>query len=273
VPATVELGAPLALSGTVSPANTAVRAGISSSSSAAPADWMNAVVSDATWSATLTPATAGTFYLWAEQQTNPAVSAVSGAVLVVAASLTVSAPTTGTAGSAIAISGTVSPAADAVNVQLAVQNSSVPTSGWTAASNAAGSFTGSLTATASGTYYAWAQDPTTGLSAVSSAITVAAAPALTYGINNPGGSYVHGVSTIPLNGAVNPPQNIATQVALSTSNTAVPTSGWQSASIIYANALWAVYFTTPAAAGNYYVWVETATGTSATVSNFTIPVT
>jgi hypothetical protein len=271
-PATVELGAPLALSGTVSPANAAVQVGITSSSSAAPPSWVSAVVSDGAWSATLTPATAGTFYFWAEQQANPTVSAVSGAILVVAAAIAVSAPATGTVDIAMAISGTVSPAVDAVNVQLAVQNSAVPTSGWTTAANNAGSFTASLTAAAGGTYYAWAQDPATGLSAVSSSIVVAAAPALTYGINNPGGSYVHGVSTIPLNGAVNPPQNIATQVALSTSNTTVPTSGWESALILYSNSLWGIYYTTPASAGNYYVWVETAAGTNATVSPFTIPV-
>ncbi len=132
---------------------------------------------------------------------------------------------------------------------------------------AAGSFTAALTPAAAGTYYAWAQDSTTGLSAVSSAIAVSAAPALTYGINNPGGSYVHGVSTIPLNGAVTPAQNIATQVALSTSNTVVPSSGWEAATLIQSNSLWAVYYTTPTTAGTYYVWVETATGGSPTAQH------
>ena len=136
-----------------------------------------------------------------------------------------------------------------------------------------GSFTSSLTPAAGGTYYVWAQDAATGLSTVSAAIAVAAAPAVTYGFNNPGGTYVHGVSTIPLNGAITPAQNIATQVALSTSNTEVPTTGWQAASVIYSNSLWAIYYTVPATAGSYYVWVETASGESPIVSSFTLPVT
>jgi hypothetical protein len=174
---------------------------------------------------------------------------------------------------ALTVSGTVSPTADAVNVQLATQNSAAPTSGWTAAANSGGSFSAVLTPAVSGTYYAWAQDAMTGVTAVSAAITVAAVPALTYGFNNPGGSYVHGVSTIPLNGAISPAQNVATQVALSTSNTVVPAAGWEAATIIYSNSLWAVYYATPASAGNYYVWVQTATGTDSAVSSFTVPVT
>jgi len=273
VPATVALGAPVALSGTVSPANEAVQVGFSSSGSAAPASWVNAVVSGGAWTATLTPEAAGTFYVWAEQQTNPTVFAVSGAVSAIAASITVSAPATGTAGSAIAISGAVSPAADGVNVQLANQNSSAPTSGWTTATNSAGSFTASLTPAVSGTYYAWAQDPSSGLTAASSAIVVTAAAALTYGINNPGGTYVHGVTAIGLNGSISPPQNVATQVALSTSNTVVPTADWQASNVIYDNALWANYYTAPATPGAYYIWVQTASGTNSTVSTFTITVT
>jgi hypothetical protein len=273
VPATVELNAPLALSGLVSPASEAVQVGLSSSSFAAPATWVNAVVSDGAWSATLTPAAAGTVYIWAQQQTMPTVYAVSGAISVVAAAITVSAPSSGIAGSAIAITGTVSPAADAVNVQLAVQNSSAPTSGWTAATNVSGNFGASLTPAVAGTYYAWAQDPSTGLSAVSSAILVASGTTLTYGFNNPGGSYVHAVSTIGINGGISPPQNIATQIALSTSNSVVPTSGWQASSIIYNNSIWANYYPTPATPGAYYVWVQTASGTSTAVSTFTITVT
>jgi hypothetical protein len=272
VPGTAPLAEPLALGGTVSPANAAVQVGFSTSATSAPASWVNAVVSGGTWTATLTPGTAGTFYVWAEQQSAPAVQAISGAVSVVASAITVTAPSTGAAGSALTVNGTVSPAADAVNVQLAMQNSTVPTSGWTSATNSAGSFTAALTPGASGTYYAWAQDAVTGLSAVSSAITVSAAPALTYGFTNPGGSYVHGVSSIVLNGSITPPQNVPTQIALSTSNSVVPTSGWQGADVIYNNSLWAIYYNTPATAGNYYVWAETTSGGSVAVSSFTIPV-
>ena len=191
----------------------------------------------------------------------------------VAASLTVSAPSTGTAGAALSVTGSVSPATDTVSVQLATQNTAAPTSGWAAAANASGSFSAALTPAIAGTYYVWAQDAATGLSAVSSAITVAAGASVDYGINNPGGTYVHGVSTIGLNGSVTPAQSVATQVALSTSNTVVPTTGWEAAVIINSNSLWAVYYSTPTTAGNYYVWVETATGGSPTVGTFTITVT
>ncbi len=147
-----------------------------------------------------------------------------------------------------------------MNIQLSASNSTAPASGWTAAANSGGSISGSLTPPAPGTYYVWAQDPASGLTAVSSAITVSAAAAVTYGINNPGGTYVHGSGTIGLNGSVSPAQAVNTQVALSTSNSVVPTSGWQAASIIDSNTLWAIYYTTPATAGSYYVWVQTTAG-------------
>jgi len=269
----VLLGSTIAVNGTVSPGNNAVQIGLTTSAAVAPAVWVNAVVSDGTWTGALTPSATGTVYIWAQQGSDTAVSAVSSAISVVTASLSITAPASGTAGSALTVSGAVSPTADSVNVQLSAQNNTLPTSGWTAATNSSGSLSAALTPAASGTYYVWAQDPVTGTTAVSSAITVAAAPALTYGFNNPGGSYVHGVSTIPLNGAVTPAQSIATQVALSTSNTVVPTAGWEAASIIYSNSLWAIYFTTPASAGNYYVWVQTVAGAYTAVSSFSVPVT
>jgi hypothetical protein len=273
LPATIGLGSGLALAGSVAPGNVAVQVGLSTSSSVAPSGWVNAVVSNGAWTAALTPAAAGTYYVWAEQTETPAVVAISSAVAVVAASIAVSAPSAGTAGTALSVSGTVSPAGDAVNVQLATQNLTVPTTGWSQATNVAGVFSASLTPAQGGTYYAWAQDAASGVSGVSAAIAVSAAPAVTYGINNPGGTYVHGSGTIGLNGAVSPAQAIGTQVALSTSNSVVPTSGWQTASLVYGNALWAVYCATPATPGSYYVWVETIAGASAVVSSFTITVT
>lgn len=273
VPAVSALSQALALSGTVSPGNAAVQVGFSASATAVPSAWVNASVSNGNWTASLTPNVAGLFYVWAVQTGSTSVVAVSSAIDIVAASLTVSVPATGTANVALSVTGAVSPAADAVNVQLTTQNSTVPVSGWIAATNTAGNFAASLSPVAAGTYYVWAQDASTGISTVSPAIVVAAAPALVYGFNNPGGSYVHGVSTIPLNGSITPAQNVPTQVALSTSNTSVPVSGWQAASVIYNNALWAVFYTTPAVAGNYYVWVESTAGGNAAVSSFTVSVT
>lgn len=267
------LGASIAVTGAVSPGGYDVQIGLSTSATVAPAAWVNAVVNTASWSGSLTPASAGVVYVWAQQTANVAVNAVSAAISVVVASLSITAPSTGTAGTALTVNGTVSPAADGVNVQLSTQNGTAPAGGWSAATNSGGSFSAVLTPAASGTYYAWAQDPTTGYTAVSSTISVAAAPTLTYGFNNPGGSYVHGTSTIGLNGSVSPAQAVATQVALSTSSTVVPSTGWQAALIINSNSLWAVYYNTPATAGDYYVWVQTVAGTNTAVSSFTVPVT
>jgi hypothetical protein len=273
LPATSAMGVAIAVNGAVTPGGYAVQIGLSVSALTAPAAWVNAVVNTTSWSGSLTPASAGTVYVWAQQAENTAVSAVSAAISVVAASLSITAPSNGSAGAALTVSGTVSPAADSVNVQLATQNSTAPVDGWTAAVNSSGSFSAALTPAASGTYYAWAQDPATGDIAVSSVISVAAVPTLTYGINNPGGSYVHGTSTIGLNGSVSPAQAVATQVTLSASSTVVPSTGWQTALIINSNTLWAIYYNTPATAGNYYVWVQTAAGTNTVVSSFTVPVT
>jgi len=275
LPGTVTLGSAIAVSGAVSPGSTAVQIGLSASATVAPVIWVNAVTSAGAWTGSLTPAAAGTVYIWAEQVGSTAVNVVSAAVSVVLASLSVTAPSSGVAGTALTVSGTVSPMADNVNVQLSMQNTLVPTSGWIVATNSGGSYTAALTPAAEGVYYAWAQDSGTGATTVSSAITVAAAPALVYGFNNPGGSYVHGdtADTIPLNGSVTPAQNVPTQVALSTSNTVVPSTGWEAALVFDSNALWAVFQTIPAVAGNYYVWVQSTAGTNSAVSSFTLTVT
>ncbi len=274
-PASLTLGASLSLSGTVSPASSAVRVGYSSSNTTAPSTWVTATVAGGAWTGVLTPSAAGTIYVWAEQSSATAVQAISSAISVVAASLTITAPSSGTAGTAVTVTGTVNPDADSVNVQLATQNTTTPTSGWTAAVNSGGSYALSLTPPSAGTYYAWAQDPAAGLTAVSSAITVAAQPALTLGINPPttSGPYVHNVGSIGLNGAITPTQPAAVQVVLTTSNTVVPTSGWQATIDIYGNELWAIYYPTPATAGVYYVWVQTTTGGSTAVSDYSITVT
>jgi hypothetical protein len=273
LPASVTAGASLAVSGAVSPGNAAVNVGMSSSATVAPTVWVNATVTSGAWSATLTPPATGTIYIWAEQASDPSVQAVSPAINVVSASLTVTAPATGTAGTALAVTGSVSPAADSVNVQLSTQNTTAPTSGWTSAVNTSGSYTASLTPAAAGTYYAWAQDSSSGLTAVSAAITVAAGAALTYSFYNPGGPFAHDGAAFVVEGSISPAQDVATQVALSTSNTVAPTTGWGAANVFNGNQTWAIYATPPATPGNYYVWVETAAGASRTVSDFTITIT
>jgi hypothetical protein len=271
------LNAVLAISGTVSPGNGAVQVGMSSSNTIAPNAWNAATVSGNSWTASVTPVAVGTFYVWAQQTSATTIEVISSAISAVAASLTISAPTTGRAATALNISGAVNPTADAVSVQLATQNTTAPTSGWIVATNTSGSFAATLTPVVAGTVYAWAQDPAIGLSAVSPPIVVDAQTVqtggLTYGFNNPGGSYVHAAGTIGLNGSVTPAQAVPTQVILSTSNTVAPATGWQTAIVFNNNALWAIYYPTPASPGNYYIWVETTTGGGTAVSNFTVTVT
>ncbi len=81
-PSTGTSGTALALAGTVSPAGTAVRVGLSSSATTAPSTWTNATVSGGGWTASLTPSSSGTYYIWAEQTSTPSVQAVSPAVVV-----------------------------------------------------------------------------------------------------------------------------------------------------------------------------------------------
>jgi phage baseplate assembly protein W len=271
LPATVYQGVATSFSGNVTPSGNAVDVGLSASSTTPPTAWAAASVQGGAWTVIITPPNSGTYYVWARIAGAPTVVAVSPALNVGLTGLTLLVPSTGLAGAALAISGGVVPATDAVSIVLATQNLTAPTTGWTPAAVSGGTFTASITPTQAGTYYAWAQDTVTGLYAVSGAITVTAAAGVTYGINNPGGTYTAGSGIIGLNGSVTPAQVIGTQVALSTSNSVVPTS-WQPARVIYGNAGWAIYYPTPSAPGDYYVWVQTTSGTDTIVSTFTVTV-
>ncbi len=273
VPATVSVNTTLHVIGSVLPPGAAVRSGLSLSATTPPTQWSAATVSDDTWSSNLTFPTAGYWYVWAEQTTTSSVQAVSSVINAISGSLTILAPATGIIGSALTITGVVVPAGDAVSIALSSTNSTAPTTGWVATTNNGGNFSGSLTPLASGVYYAWARDEVLGLTNSAGVITVSAAPALIYGINNPGGTYMHGSGSITLTGSVSPAQNISTQVALSTSNTVAPNTGWADAVIQNYNQNWGLYYTTPSTSGNYYVWVQTATGANTIVSDFTISVT
>lgn len=276
VPNSIFAGTSITATGSVVPAGAAVQIGFSTSATIPPASFSSAAVNGGNWSGSITAPVAGTAYLWARQSANTSVQAVSSSIIVAAPSLTVSAPGSGIVGNPIAVTGTLTPAGGTVNVQLATQNSTVPSGNWTAATVFGSSFSASLTPAAAGTYYVWAQDQSNGLNSVSSAIavSVAAQPSVSYTVNQPGTtSYAAGSGTIALNSGISPAQNIETQVALSASNAVAPTTGWQAASIIDNNALWAVYVAAPATAGSYYVWVETASGGSAAVSSFSLALT
>lgn len=176
-------------------------------------------------------------------------------------------------GGAIAASGSVTPAGAAVQVGLSSSATTAPAS-FVAAIVSGNNWSAALTAGSSaGTFYVWAEQmDDASVQAVSGAIMVTAS--VSYTVNQPSTTSVAaGSGTLAVNGGISPSQNIATQVAFSTSNTTPPTSGWQAASVIDNNTLWAAYATIPATAGSYYVWVETASGMAAAVSTFTIAVT
>ena len=86
--------------------------------------------------------------------------------------ITITAPGAASVGAPFAVTGTVSPADDTVQVQLDTQNATLPNGPWDAATTAAGTFAGVVEIVAPGTWYVWGYDPITGASAVSSAVTV-----------------------------------------------------------------------------------------------------
>ena len=87
--------------------------------------------------------------------------------------VTVSGPATALVGIAFAVNGTLNPAGDGVQLQLDMQNITLPSGVWVAAATAAGTFASAMEIVAPGLWYVWAYDPITGASAVSSAISVA----------------------------------------------------------------------------------------------------
>lgn len=219
---------------------------------------------------------AGTYTLRVRDHGNQSVFGVSAPFTVTAASVViVSVPTVATTGGTISVSGTTTPAGAAIRVGLSTSVSTAPTS-FVAANVNGTSWTVGLTAGAvSGTYYVWAQQSNAqSVQVISTGIVITAAtPTISYTINRPSTLTVAPGGTLAINGGINPPQTTATQVAFSTNGSSPPSGGWQAASIIDNNALWASYAAIPSIAGNYYIWVETVTGNAASVSSFTITVT
>lgn len=220
---------------------------------------------------------AGTYSLLVRDHAKFGVFGTSPPFTVAAASVGItSVPGAIAAGGALAVGGTVSPGGSAVQIGLSTSTTSPPAS-FVNASVSGSNWSVTLTAgSTAGTVYVWAQlVGNTGVEAISAAVTVSvSAASIAYTINQPSATSVPaGSGTLPLNGGVSPPQTTATQATFSTSNTVVPNSGWQAASIIQNNSVWAMYATIPATAGAYYIWVETAAGGAATVSAFTITVT
>ena len=83
-PTTGTAGTVMPLIGTVSPTGTAIRVGLSASTTVAPTSWTNAIVSGTGWTAGITPSAAGIYYLWAQQTNTTSVQAISAALTVAA---------------------------------------------------------------------------------------------------------------------------------------------------------------------------------------------
>jgi hypothetical protein len=172
-------GSSISIVGSVGPANTPVQVAIGTSATVAPTSgWVSATVSGTNFAASITEATAGTYYIWAQQTGNTAIQAVSSAVTVASQTLTLNSPgSSGTAGTAIPLSGTVSPSGTGVQVQLGTSATVAPTGSWTAAAISGTSWTASLTPSSAGTYYVWAEvTSNTAVQQISSAITVVSGP-------------------------------------------------------------------------------------------------
>jgi hypothetical protein len=86
--------------------------------------------------------------------------------------VTVAVNNAGTVGVALAVTGTVSPAGDTVQVQLSTSAATLPAGVWTSAATANGTFATNLVPVAAATWYVWAYDPVTGAQAVSEAVLV-----------------------------------------------------------------------------------------------------
>ena len=188
--------------------------------------------------------------------------------------LTLSCGNSGNVGVAIEVTGTVNPPGDTVVFALGTSATVPPGDGFVEATNTAGMLSGNVTPGFTSTFYMWAIDQATGRTAVSPAITVGPG-AVSLTVNAPGSAeFEHGASgTIDLSGALSPPQPAALQAALSTSNTAPPTSGWTAASLSAGQDVWTAYVPVPALAGSYYIWVERTDGAFAVVADFAITVT
>ena len=115
---------------------------------------------------------AGSYTVQVRPLDAPSVVAVSNTFTVLGNSLSVSAPTRGASGSALAVTGSVWPASDGVQIALGTSATVAPTSGYVAAANTDGAITGSLTPASAGTYYVWANDTETALTAVSGPVAV-----------------------------------------------------------------------------------------------------
>jgi hypothetical protein len=209
-------------------------------------------------------------------------------------------PTTGTVGTVLAITGTVTPNGSPVQVGLSNSATVAPTS-WTAATVNGGTWSAIITPSATGTYYIWAeQTNSTGVLAVSAAVTVSAGTGARTITNTYGSTYAWGINpsyapaetyssatngaaaggtpttSIPLQFTLSPADATSTDTAhifwTTTAPTTIPASGESgvtyggsdnAASLINGGAAIAAYACAPNVAGTYYlsVWLKSSSGT------------
>lgn len=178
IPSTAVAGAPLTLTGSVFPAGDAVTVGFSTNATTPPATFTQASVTGGNWTATVTPSSAGTIYVWAQQSANPTVQAVSGAIIVgsnASVAYTVNPPSSlayKIGSGTIGINGSVSPA-QMIGTQatLSTSGTTPPTSGWVTATIINNNTLWAVYLpgpTIAGTYYVWVETSTGQAAAVSS---------------------------------------------------------------------------------------------------------
>jgi hypothetical protein len=248
--------------GAVEPSGTAVIVGTSISNSAPPFSWQNATVNGTTWSASLTwPGYTQTFYVWAAQQEDTGVYAVSSAFTDVAVSAAIEITQANNealvSGSAtVTIIGTVVDSGSYISVGLSSSSTQPPTS-YVSASVSGDQFTGQVTVSAAGIYYAWAKEtaPRTASTVYSRTVEVLG-PVSGLSITSFPTSQLAG-TTLAIQGTVTD-TNPTVQIGLSTSNTTPPTN-FQNATVV--GGVWSIqtYESVFLLPGTYYIWAQETT--------------
>lgn len=280
-PATATLSTAFAISGSVTP-SAPVQVALGASSTVPPTTGFTAAtVSGTGWTASLSEATAGTYYVWAQLTGNTAVTAVSGALVVggsapPAETIAVDTITAPAASTAFTVSGTYTN-----GPPTALDYSSNGGSTWTAATAtiSGGTYSFSAAGLAAGTYTIEVRDHNnTSVVGTSNSFTIAAASSGPATIASQSGtaSFSQGASPYPssiAHGTTGTGFNIgvaggAGDVVNAYFTTAIPTtqptSGAQAGSLINNDTLAAWYLNAPATAGTWYlsVWLNSSTGTN-----------
>jgi hypothetical protein len=183
---TATVGTALSLTGTVAPSGDSVGVALSTSNTVAPTSLTSATVSGSSWSASVTPSAAGTYFAWAVDAA-AGTHAVSGAITVAAAGPTVTVTfVTAPSGSytegqgSVGVNATLDPGTAASGVNFGISSSAtVAPASWGAATlintqSNGDTFWGAFLTMpgVAGTYFAWAETADGAAHTVSAAFTV-----------------------------------------------------------------------------------------------------